>query len=214
MSTLSETLTFGLILLLLVGSVCLYLYTRIQQVEQKLSLVESILLELKMTSEFKNYNVIGNNIENGAEEGGAEEGLMSSGVTINQANVQEFSKVLPVPEQHIAQPLYTPLQDNETDVIQESVDDGVAGLLSLSGNSVEKTDSTCNVADTESSLPSYSYTAMPEEVKQSTPLVSINYESMTLKELKAIADQRNITGISGMKRSQLIGLLNDNVIKE
>jgi hypothetical protein len=55
MTTLSETLTLGLVLVLLFGSICLYLYTRIQQNEQKLNLVESILIDLKMTTEVKSY---------------------------------------------------------------------------------------------------------------------------------------------------------------
>lgn len=55
MTTLNETLTLGLILVLLFGSICLYLYTRVQQSEQKLNLVESILIDLKMTTEVKSY---------------------------------------------------------------------------------------------------------------------------------------------------------------
>jgi hypothetical protein len=55
MTTLNETLTLGLVLVLLFGSICLYLYTRIQQNEQKLNLVESILIDLKMTTEVKSY---------------------------------------------------------------------------------------------------------------------------------------------------------------
>jgi hypothetical protein len=37
------------------GSVCLYLYTRIQQTETKINLLESIILDLKMTNELKAY---------------------------------------------------------------------------------------------------------------------------------------------------------------
>jgi hypothetical protein len=55
MTALSEALTIGLVLVLLFGSICLYLYTRIQQNEQKLNLVENILIDLKMTTEVKNY---------------------------------------------------------------------------------------------------------------------------------------------------------------
>lgn len=55
MSTLNETLTLGLVLVLLFGSICLYLYTRIQQSEQKLNLVENILLDLKIANEIKAY---------------------------------------------------------------------------------------------------------------------------------------------------------------
>lgn len=52
---LNDILTLGLILVLLFGSISLYLYTRIQQAEQKINLIESIMLDLKMSSEFKDY---------------------------------------------------------------------------------------------------------------------------------------------------------------
>jgi len=52
---LSDTLTVALVLLLLVGSIVLYLYTCIQQSEQKINLLESILLDLKMSNEIKSY---------------------------------------------------------------------------------------------------------------------------------------------------------------
>jgi len=52
---LSDTLTVGLVLLLLFGSIALYLYTCMQQSEQKISLLESILLDLKMSTEVKSY---------------------------------------------------------------------------------------------------------------------------------------------------------------
>jgi hypothetical protein len=55
MTTLSDTLTVGLVLVLLFGSIALYLYTRVQQSEQKLSLLEGILLDLKMSSEVNSY---------------------------------------------------------------------------------------------------------------------------------------------------------------
>lgn len=54
--TISDTLTVALVLVLLIGSIALYLYTRIQQAEQKLSLLEGILLDLKMSSEVKSYS--------------------------------------------------------------------------------------------------------------------------------------------------------------
>lgn len=52
---LSDTLTIGLVLFLLFGSIALYLYTCIQQSEQKVSLLESILLDLKMSAEIKSF---------------------------------------------------------------------------------------------------------------------------------------------------------------
>ena len=55
MSALTDTVTVGLVLILVFGSVCLYLYTRIQQTETKINLLESIILDLKMTNELKAY---------------------------------------------------------------------------------------------------------------------------------------------------------------
>lgn len=55
MSGLSDTITLGLVLILVFGSACLYLYTRIQQAETKINLLESILLDLKMSNELKSY---------------------------------------------------------------------------------------------------------------------------------------------------------------
>lgn len=53
---LSESLTLTLVILLVFGSACLYLYTRITQTEQKISLIESILLDLKMASDLRHVN--------------------------------------------------------------------------------------------------------------------------------------------------------------
>lgn len=52
---MSDAITLGLVLILVFGSACLYLYTRIQQTETKINLLESILLDLKMTNELKAY---------------------------------------------------------------------------------------------------------------------------------------------------------------
>lgn len=55
MSYLGDTLTIGLILILLFGSIALYLYTRVQQTEQKVGLLESIVLDLKLTGEIQSF---------------------------------------------------------------------------------------------------------------------------------------------------------------
>jgi hypothetical protein len=64
---LSDTLTIGLVLVLLFGSIALYLYTCIQQSEQKVSLLESILLDLKMSAEVKSYTELPMDTERPAE---------------------------------------------------------------------------------------------------------------------------------------------------
>ena len=51
MNGLSDALTVGLILTLIFGALVFYLYTRIGQVEKRVSLTENILLDLKMATE-------------------------------------------------------------------------------------------------------------------------------------------------------------------
>lgn len=51
MNGLSDTLTIGLVLALVFGALFFYLYSRIGQVEKRMSLSENILLDLKMATE-------------------------------------------------------------------------------------------------------------------------------------------------------------------
>ncbi len=57
MASLSDTLTaVGVVLVLVFGSIALYLYTRVQQTDQKVSLLESIVLDLKLTNEIPMFH--------------------------------------------------------------------------------------------------------------------------------------------------------------
>lgn len=51
MNGLSDSLTVGFVLALLFGAIAFYLYTRIGQIEKRVSLTENILLDLKMATE-------------------------------------------------------------------------------------------------------------------------------------------------------------------
>lgn len=51
MATISDTLTMGIVLAVILGSLFFYLYTRLLQVEKRISLTENILLDLKMATE-------------------------------------------------------------------------------------------------------------------------------------------------------------------
>jgi hypothetical protein len=53
----SDALMIGLVVLLLFGAISLYLYMYVQQVDQKVNLLESILLEVKITSELKSFEL-------------------------------------------------------------------------------------------------------------------------------------------------------------
>ena len=51
MNGLTDSLTVGLVLALIFGAIAFYLYTRIGQIEKRVSLTENILLDLKMATE-------------------------------------------------------------------------------------------------------------------------------------------------------------------
>ena len=142
---MNDLLTVSLFLILLFGAVSLYIYTRIQQCEQKLNLVESILLDIKMSAELREYPDI------------------------------------PVKaEPSLPSPLAAPFETQEEDI---------TGL-----DASDLSEPEANVAS-----------VVPEPIVK--PTVSVNYESMTLAELKSLAKQRGITGSSSMKRSQILEAL-------
>ena len=147
MATLNDTLTLGLILILLFGAVSLYLYTRIQQCEQKLNLVESILLDIKMSAELREYP------------------------DLPSIDARELSGVLPAPQEEVS---YKPAPVEEV---------------------------------TSEALESVTESVTEPVVAEAKPAVHVNYESMTLAELKDIAKQRTIKGASSMKRSQILEAL-------
>jgi hypothetical protein len=51
MSGLGDSLTIGILLTLVFGAVCFYLYSRLSQTEKRVSLLENLLLSLKMSTE-------------------------------------------------------------------------------------------------------------------------------------------------------------------
>jgi len=51
MNLLSESLTMGLLLGLIFGSLCFYIYSRVAYVERRIGLMENILLDIKMSQD-------------------------------------------------------------------------------------------------------------------------------------------------------------------
>lgn len=183
MTSLSDTLTVGLVLVLLFGSIALYFYTRIQQAEQKISLLESILLDLKMSMEVKSYTSLP------AEE---EEVLHQGGSTVHQDEYRPFS--------------------DETEHLETVMDAMKPPSPAPSVSSKSEEEVADEKADAESEVEQYK-SVIAEAVKEeetvvpSASKISVNYESMTLKELQALAKSRGIMGASSMKKNPIIEAL-------
>jgi hypothetical protein len=183
MSSLNDTLTLGLILILLFGAVSLYLYTRIQQCEQKLNLVESILLDIKMSAELREY---------------------PQHQEHQQPSPSQQSQDLPLYSTDVPSPVkesepFVEMQE-ESELYQSALEEAAQEVEDVSGIDVS------DLLDSKS----VEVTKAPSKAKASIPVVtklSANYESMTLAELKALAKQRQITGSSSMKRSQILEAL-------
>ena len=168
MSYLSDTLTIGVLLILLFGSISLYLYTRIQQAEQKIHLLESILLDLKMSAEIKSYT------ELPADDSHETSDFQST--TVNDDYVALDDVESPITE-------YTSLDDSVEPVTEDTV-------ITLDESMDTADDTTAITNDTSDTVPP-----------------SIIYDSMTLKELQALAKSRGITGAGSMKKGPIIEAL-------
>lgn len=143
----SDVLMIGLVFFLLFGAVSLYLYMYVQQVDQKVNLLESILLDMKVSNEIKGFDV------------------------------PAHTAYVP-----FADDTATNTESNEAEPIEE----------------LKATDLKPFVDELD-------------EVEDLTPSAvitvdSINYESMTLKELQAYAKSKGVT-VGTMKKSQLIETL-------
>jgi len=169
MSYLSDTLTIGVLLILLFGSISLYLYTRIQQAEQKIHLLESILLDLKMSAEIKSYT------ELPADD--SHETSDFSSTTVNDDYVALDEVESPITE-------YTSLDDSVEPVTEDTV-------ITLDESMDTAEDDTPTVTNNTSD------TVPP----------SVIYDSMTLKELQALAKSRGITGAGSMKKGPIMEAL-------
>ena len=190
MTSLSDTLTVGLVLVLLFGSIALYLYTRIQQAEQKISLLESILLDLKMSAEIKSYT----------ELPAATSAPRAVSSTDHSGSGGE----------------YAPFDEDDSDNTDDA-DNYYPGAVinatgkgspapSVSSKVSEEDDSADNEVDQYKSVIAEAVKE-EDEVLSNASKVSVNYEAMTLKELQNLAKSRGITGAGSMKKGSIIEAL-------
>jgi hypothetical protein len=179
MSALSDTITLGLVLILLFGSACLYLYTRIQQNEAKINLLEGILLDLKMSNELKAYPNVGYPVV--GEMIGS---MFVDSHTHPESTSDEKIEIKPFMD-----------EDNHESANAQNNSDLEFGSNEKQSNGEEHDEHDEAIGIKDSGLYSGSIKITP------------NYEAMTLLELKALGKQRNSHGISSMSRAKAIQAL-------
>jgi len=171
MAGLSDSLTIGILLILVFGAAAFYLYSRLTQTDKRLSLMENVLLTLKMSTE---------------------------------ASMMGPDSVEPVS-------MPSPLQADDVDEVDEeqyaemlkraSVGPSPSGLTGSPSASEE--------AAAEELLRSIPTPAPAASATEATPRkMDANYESMSLKELQALAKSRGLAGGTKVtKKRELIDYL-------
>lgn len=150
---ISEAALLGVVLFLVFGAACYYLYMRIEQIEKKVGVMENILLDLKVATE--NTLLSSRDYEDDY-------------VPASSVSKQESSTYESFPQKH--EPAQSQTSQEEF-LPFEPAPKPISGIA-----------------------------------QGATPKVSVNYESMTFKELLAIGRGR-VVGYSHMSKSDLIDAL-------
>lgn len=171
MNGLSDSLTIGILLVLIFGAVAFYLYSRLTQNEKRMGLLENLLLSLKMNTEASLSGPDMVEPISGAEPIGAGE--------VEDVNEEEYADML------------------------QSIPTSASQVKTPTASSVaSREDDGADADDEEDLLRSVAAVAV-EAPKQS---MDANYESMTVKELVALAKQKGLSGIP-QRKTEIIDLL-------
>ncbi len=169
-----DVFTIGAILILIVGAACFYLYTRIKQVEKKVALVEGILLDLKMAAEASFLDFPARRSNETDDEDDDED------------DEEEDTPFLPT------------LPEEETDL---PIDEEVLPEEEQPTKHIEITEFK---ADADEEEVAASPAPAPVQVTKSNESVTPDLESLSVKELQALAKSKNITVGKTMRKNDII----------
>lgn len=190
MSGISDGVTIGIVLLLLFGALFFYIWLRVQQIEKRALLLENILLDLKLHTEssFGDFPAV----PAPAPAPITSESSMSCSIG---GGLDYLAEVMPRMG-GIGSSMATEMeseveQDNEMPDYSSALDE-------------------IHEAASPKETPSVVAAMMPtaSAVEAGSKLGS-NYESMTIKELRALAKTRKVQGVSSLSRPQIIQQLKD-----
>jgi hypothetical protein len=172
---LSDTLTIGLVLVLLFGSIALYLYTCIQQSEQKVSLLESILLDLKMSAEVKSYTELPMDTERHVDTDRSD-GLASSNSTASSPSNASQASQASQSNDTVKEESYVPFEEEDAETLpaEEVID--IGDYKSAIAEAVEE----------QSSSPNYEAMSLKElqSLAKSRNIVGVTKKGPLIEALK------------------------------
>ncbi len=214
MNLVGDVFTVGIVLLLLIGAVAFYLYTRIAQVEKHMNLLESILLDLKVATENSFLGFPMPMMGSGGKSGGSGS---SSPKSHHEDDEEELlSEYVPkMPTAHILseeeEELAADDLENDTAMYEEILQSAaVPENTDLEEVEVEAepegdADEETRSVSIPAPLPEPMKVGETEEVHVNK--VEPNYESLSVKELKELAKARGIPGAAKLGRRDILEAL-------
>lgn len=221
-----DVFTVGIVLLLLIGAVAFYLYTRIAQVEKHMNLLESILLDLKVATENSFLGFPMPMMSGGGKSGGGVTAPSSPKSLDDEDDEQELlSEYVPkMPTARIAskeeEELAMDELENDTDMYEKILESAAVDAGELEETELEEADAEVAEAETRSVAIEADATILPEATRVGEEVhvnkVEPNYESLSVKELKELAKARGIAGASKLGRRDILEALRkkDNGVED
>ena len=194
MSGISDGVTIGIVLLLLFGALFFYIWLRVQQIEKRALLLENILLDLKLHTEssFGDFPAVPAPAVASAH---MSDDASSMPMSSASGGLDYLADLMPAAPRSRTPPATPEHEETEAEADYSSALDEVH-----------------EVAAAPSTPPAVVAAMMPtaSSVEQvSASKMGSNYESMTIKELRALAKTRKVQGVSSLSRAQLIQQLKD-----
>jgi len=174
---MNDALMIGIVLTLVFGAIIFYLYNRLSMTERKMGLVEGVLTDLKIMMDAAPF--------------------MASHVHNEHPSMQEFE---PSPEYLNAISGPFPLKEEEVEDVASSEDE-YKQAMDQSSPRVSETPYKSLQIDELAGAPVTATNAI------SVTKLSPDLDSMTLKELQALAKEKGVTIAAGSRRKAIIDLL-------
>ena len=201
MTSLSDTLTMGIVLALVFGSIVFYLYSRLLQVEKRMNLTENLLLDMKTATENTLFAMGPGFAGMGGHRHDDEE--------IQNERVEPISEPVPVSSQEVEEigeeDFYKSVLANtlDTTLPEENAETFAQQQQAPKSPSPIKEIQLSDVTgrNDRAAQPAVQVTKMEP-----------NYEAMSLKELKSLAKQRGINVTSHAGKKEVIDALKKGTI--
>ncbi len=200
MSPVGDAFTVGIVLLLLIGAVAFYLYTRMTHVEKRIGLLENILLDMRVAMENSFVDFPSPLLK---AAGGS-----ATAQTREEEEAELLSEYVPkLPTAAAPESVEADEQIDSTDyekILESAHEAADAEMTEVS----EVAEVSAEAESTHTIAVSADAQAAPVKAEVHVNKLEPNYTSMAVKELRSLAQNRGITGVAKMSRKEIIEALN------